>query len=445
MNTTRQYRVPFGEKELIFQVPKHFKVFLAEAGKALALENPHLEVRRALDNPIGSKPIRELSQRGWKVCIVFTDSTRACPDELLISDILKDLEEAGVKREDITLLCGVGMHRPSTSEEKKNKLGERICSNYRVIDHDARNPEGLVELGKTGEGIPASVNKAAVEADILIATGIVEPHQYAGYSGGCKTLAVGAGGEPFIALTHGPAMVEREGTRLGIINGNPFQQAVQEAGVLAGLRFIINAVLDEEKRPVAIAAGDPLGCFSHLVEKARAIYEVAVPRQFDIAVAGVGHPKDVNLYQASRAVSYLFFAPTPVVRDGGVFIMPAPSPEGAGEGIGERRFLETMRRAKDMPALIRELREKGYPPGAQRAFVMAKVLEKTSVIVVGSQTPEIVRDLHMIPASDMDEALLLARRMADKDEPDLLIVPHALLTLPVVKMKTNKTDTGKDG
>lgn len=444
MDVTREYRVPFGDKELSFRAPRDFRVFLAEAGKATPLKYPDLAVRRALDSPIGSVPIRELARRGKKVCIVFTDSTRACPDEMLLRDILKDLEGAGVDREDITLLCGVGMHRASTLEEKRNKLGERICSKYRVIDHDARDPEGLVDLGKTREGIPVSVNRTAAEADLLIATGIVEPHQYAGYSGGYKTLAVGAGGEPFIAMTHGPAMVEREGTRLGVVGGNPFQKAVQEAGARAGLRFVINAVLDEEKRPVAIAAGHPQVCFSHLVEKARAIYEVAVPGQFDIAVAGVGHPKDVNLYQASRAVSYLYFAPTPVVRDGGVFIMPAPSPEGAGEGIGERRFLDTMRRAKDMPTLIGELREKGYPPGAQRAFIMAKVLEKTNVIVVGSLTPDIVRDLHMIPAADMDEALAAARRMVNKNEPDLLVVPHALLTLPVVGMKNNR-DAGKDG
>jgi nickel-dependent lactate racemase len=146
----------------------------------------------------------------------------------------------------------------------------------------------------------------------------------------------------------------------------------------------------------------------------------------------VGYPKDLNLYQATRAVSYLFFAPTPAVRDGGVFILPAPTPEGAGQGLGEQRFLETMRDASDMTSLLAELRKTGYPPGAQRAFVMAKVLEKTHVIVVGSETPEIVRQLKMIPAATMDQAFQIAKDKVGRKDLDVLVVPHALLTLPIV-------------
>ena len=142
------------------------------------------------------------------------------------------------------------------------------------------------------------------------------------------------------------------------------------------MRFILNVVQDDNKRPVAILAGEPEATFVELVRAARELYEVPIPHQFDVAVAGVGYPKDENLYQASRAASYLFFAPTSVVKEGGVFIVPAPTGEGAGAGVGEQRFLETMRQATDMPTLLDDLRRTGYPPGAQRAFVMAKVLEK---------------------------------------------------------------------
>jgi len=299
------------------------------------------------------------------------------------------------------------------------------------VDHDARDPAGLVDLGVTETGIPLSVNKTAYEADLLIATGLVEPHQYAGYSGGRKTLAVGAAGEKMIAYTHGPQMIDQPGTRLGRIEGNPFHEAITEAAQRAGLRFIVNVVLDDEKQVVAVRAGEPQAAFMELVDIARSIYEVPVPQQYDVVVGGAGFPKDVNLYQASRAASYLFFAPTPVVKPGGFIIVPAPCQEGAGEGVGEQRFYETMKRAKDMPSLLEELRRTGYPPGAQRAFIMAKVMEKNPVIIVGSQCPDIVRDVHMIPAATMDEALQL---VMDKlgAELDLLIVPHALLTLPVV-------------
>jgi nickel-dependent lactate racemase len=344
-----------------------------------------------------------------------------------------ELHAAGVSGEAITLLCGIGMHRPSTPEEKVAKLGAAVVARYRVVDNEPQNPAALVDLGTTGSGIPLSVSKIAYEADLLIATGIVEPHQYAGYSGGRKTLAVGAAGEAMIAYTHGPQMIDHPGTRLGRIQGNPFHEAVTEAARRANLRFILNVVQDDHQRPVAILAGEPEATFVELVKAAKELYEVPIPRQFDVAVAGVGYPKDENLYQASRAPSYLFFAPTPVVREGGVFIVPAPTGEGAGDGVGEQRFLDKMREAADMPSLLAELRGTGYPPGAQRAFVMAKVMEKSHVIIVGSETPEVVRQAQMIPAGDMEEAFRIAVDKIGRTDLEVLIVPHALLTLPTVR------------
>jgi nickel-dependent lactate racemase len=141
-------------------------------------------IKEALTNPIGTAPLCDLAHAGSRVCIVFTDITRACPDHLLIPPMLAELEQAGVRDEDITLLCGVGMHRPSTHEEKITKLGAEVVARYRVIDNEPQNPAALVDLGRTPGGVPVLLHRAVVEADLLIATGIVEPHQYAGYSGG---------------------------------------------------------------------------------------------------------------------------------------------------------------------------------------------------------------------------------------------------------------------
>jgi nickel-dependent lactate racemase len=227
-------------------------------------------------------------------------------------------------------------------------------------------------------------------------------------------------------------MVDHPGARLGKIEDNPFHEAIAEAARRAGLRFILNVVLDEQKQPVAILAGEPEATFAKLVKVARKLYEVPVPQQYDVAVAGVGYPKDGNIYQASRAASYLFFAPTSVVKEGGILIVPAPTPEGAGKGVGEQRFLEEMRGAADMSSLLEELRRTGYPPGAQRAFIMAKVMEKAHVIVVGSETPDLVRQIHMIPAEHMDQAFHIATEKMGQNDLDVLIVPHALMTLPIV-------------
>jgi len=432
MKEENSYRVPFGSDTLEFRLPSGMRGTLVRSRQVEPMPDLPAAVTQALSRPLHSPPMRELAMPGNKVCIVFTDATRATPDRLFVPALLHELESAGVRKEAITLLCGTGMHRPTTREERIEKVGESVVDRYRVVDHEARNPAALVDLGKTESGIPVSVNRIAYEADLLIATGIVEPHQYAGYSGGGKTVAIGAGGESFISYTHGPRMVDHPGTRLGRIEGNPFQEAVAEASRRAGLRFIINVVQDDEKRPVAVFAGEPRATFLRLVEEARGVYEVPIAHRYDVAVAGVGFPKDANLYQASRAVSYLHFAPVPVVKEGGVFILPAPTPEGAGQGVGEQRFLEKMAGARDIPSLLDEFRSTGYPPGAQRAYVMAKVMEKTHVIVVGSQTPDIVREVKMTPAGDMDEAFRIAAERMGRTDLDVLIVPHALLTLPVV-------------
>lgn len=434
--TENIYRIPYSKSFLEFSLATGMEVSVAESRQVDPLAEPVEAIQDALGNPIGSARLRQLAQPGDRVCLVFTDSTRSCPDHLLVPALLAELEAAGVKDENITLLCGTGMHRPSTHKEKITKLGAGIVSRYRVLDNEAQNPSALVDLGVTSNGVPVQAHRVAVEADLLIATGIVEPHQYAGYSGGSKTLAIGAAGELLIAHTHGPAFVDHPGTRLGRVDGNPFHEAITEAAQRVGLRFILNVVLDGDKRILRVRAGDPELAFRDLVAFARSVYEVAISGQVDIAIGGVGFPKDSNLYQASRASSNLFFAPIPVVRQGGFLIIPARCEEGAGAGVGEQRFLSAMRDAADVQSILDDARHNGYPPGQQRAFVMAKVLQNACVIIVGSEHPDLVAACKMIPAPSMEHALDLAIRETGKDCA-VLIVPHAMLTLPVIRPEVN--------
>lgn len=426
------YRVPYSKTFLEFSIPPTMRATCLASKTAEPVRDMASAIQTALRQPVGSPPLRELARPGDRVCIVFTDSTRACPDHLLVPALLRELDAIGVRDKDITLLCAIGMHRPSTLSEKIAKLGADLVARYRVIDNEPQNPAALVDLGSTPGGVPVQVHCAAVEADLLIATGIVEPHQYAGYSGGGKTVAVGVAGERLIAYTHGPIYVDDCNTRLGRVDGNPFQAAVIEAARRAGLRFIVNVVLDDNQKILRIAAGHPEMAFQELVAFARSIYEVPVPNQYDIAIGGVGYPKDSNLYQASRAASYLFFAPIPVVRPGGYLIIPARCEDGAGEGVGEQRFLAAMRDAPDIQSILEDARRNGYPPGQQRAFVMAKVLEKVKVIIVGSQCPDVVEACKMIPALTIEQALEISSQDLG-NACEVLIVPHAMLTLPVIQ------------
>ena len=428
------YKIPYSKSVLEFTLPPSMQVTVAVSQPAEPVRDISGAIKEALDHPIGAPPLREIAKPGDRACIVFTDITRASPDHLLVPALLTELEKAGVRDEDITLLCGIGMHRPSTQVEKVTKLGADIVARYRVIDNEPQNPSTLVDLGITPGGVPVLLHRAVIETDLLIATGIVEPHQYAGYSGGRKTVAIGAAGEALIAHTHGPAFVDHPDTRLGQIEGNPFHEAVTEASHRAGLRFILNVVLDDDKQVLRVAAGNPELAFRDLVKFAKSVYEVPIPQQYDIAIGGVGFPKDANLYQASRAPSYLFFAPVPVVRKGGFFIIPARCEEGAGAGVGEQRFLAAMRDAPSIQFILDDARKNGYPPGQQRAFVMAKVLEESNVVIVGSECPDLVTACKMIPAATMDEAIELASAKLGS-ACDVLIVPHAMLTLPVLQQK----------
>ena len=427
------YTLPYSKKELKFDLLPGMRGTVIHSQSMSPLADVPAAVENALAQTINSSPLRELARKGDKVCIVFTDITRACPDHLLIPPMLRELHKAGVHREDITLLCGTGLHRPSTEDEKAAKLGTDVVRDYRVVDNTPQDPANFVDLRRRENEAPMSVNMIAYEADLLISTGIVEPHQYAGYSGGRKTLAIGAGGEKMIAYTHGPAMVDHPGTRLGRIEGNPFHYAITESARRAGLRFILNVVLDEAQKPVAICGGEPEAAFAQLVAVAQKLYTVPVPHEYDVVIGGVGFPKDTNLYQASRAASYIFFAPTPVVKRGGVIITPARCNEGAGRGVGEQRFYGEFRSALNVRALLEKMRREGYQAGAQRAFIMAKVMEVNPVVIVRAEHPEVVKDTKMVPAKTMTDAFEFAVNHIGRPDLDVLIIPHALLTLPHVR------------
>ena len=427
------YTIPYGKTQIQFDLLPGMKGTVIHSQALPPLADVATAIDTTLADPINSAPIHELAHKGDTACIVFTDITRACPDYLLVPPILRELHAAGVHKHDITLLCGTGLHRPSTYEEKVAKLGVEVVEQYHIVDNEPQNPAHLVYLGKTENGTPVSVNKIAYESNLLIATGIIEPHQYAGYSGARKTVAIGAAGEDTIAYTHGPRMIDHPGTRLGLIQGNPFHQAITEAARRAGLRFILNVVVDDENRLIAIYGGEPEATFAKLVSVAQKLYTVPVPHQYDVVVGGVGFPKDSNLYQASRAPSYIFFAPTPVIKKGGVLITPAKCDEGAGKGIGEQRFYKEMQSAPTMSVLLDSMRQRGYQPGAQRAFVMAKVMEVNPVVIVGAEFPEIVKDTKMIPVETMEQALEFAVTHIGKPDLDVLIIPHALLILPFIQ------------
>jgi nickel-dependent lactate racemase len=438
----RMLRVPYGHQELEFMVQPWFDVDVVESSPATPVGDLGAAARASLAAPVGGRRLRDLAAdakrsagaRAPRVVIAVTDLTRACPDDELVPPLLEELNAGGIADADVLIMVGVGLHRPTTDAEKIEKLGEDIVRRVRVTDSNGTDPSMWADLGRIPPyGVPGFTQKVIKDADLVLATGIVEPHQYAGYSGGRKTVAIGCCGEPVITATHGMRFLEDPGVRLGRIDGNPFHETVREIAKRAGLVFCINVVADDRERVVAVASGEPDAVLAELVAKAAAIYTRPIYKQYDIAIAGVGAPKDVNLYQASRAATYLRFAPTPVVREGGSIIVPAKLDEGAGEGAGEQRFLQALESAES-PAAVVEAARRHFEGGAQRAVMVALTLQHCQIVVAASEAPEIVRLAKLRAAVDVEEALDIAYEHIGRPErASVLLVPRAIHTLPVVQ------------
>jgi nickel-dependent lactate racemase len=440
-------------------LPPDWSLTTLEPKPSTPLPDLRAAVEGALARPLSAPRLIDLASPATRVCLVFTDATRACPDHIIVPALLRELDRAHVPDDHITLLCATGLHRPSTHAEKIAKLGEEVVRRYRVIDHDPRHCErglrsnlipGRREIASSHPSIvqrkdaaslrmllamtqpdSIAVNRLLWESDLIIATGVVEPHQYAGYSGGGKTVVIGCGSEETIGLTHGPQFLDQPGVRLGQIDGNPFQQFVRDAAPAIGLKFVVNVVLDGKGAAIAVQAGDPLAVHDALVAVARSVYEVPIDQLYDVVIAPVDPPKDVNLYQASRAATYIGLCATPPIRPSSVIIVAAQCPEGAGQGRGEERFFKALSQATDLQHLLAQYRRDGCQAGEQRAYLLAQVLLKYEVVVAGSLCPQVVEACHLIAASSLDAAIEYARRRIGAAA-QVLYLPHPLQTVTSV-------------
>ena len=416
-----------------------FDIDVLESGTLDAIDDVTAGARDALSRPRGGRRLSDLADAAVArdhdatAVIAVTDLTRACPDAALVPPLLDELNAGGISDDHITVIVAVGLHRATTDDEKREKLGAAVVDRVRVVDSDGRDPAKWADLGSIPPyGVPGFTQKIVKDAHLVIATGIVEPHQYAGWSGGRKTVAIGCCGEPVITATHGMRFLEDPGVRLAKIDRNPFHETVNEIARRAGLAFCLNIVTDDRERVVAIEAGEPDAVFRALVAVGERLYTKPITKQYDIVIAGVGKPKDVNLYQASRAATYLRFAPTPVVREGGAIIIPAQLDEGAGDGAGEQRFLAALENA-DSPAAVVDEARRHFAGGEQRAVMLALTLQHCLVIVAASEAPEVVRLAKLRAAVDVEEALDIAYEHIGRPEhASVLLVRRALHTLPVV-------------
>ena len=370
---------------------------------------PDLEaaVEDALAAPLAAPRLRELARGARSVAVTIPDASRPCPSQAILPPLLRELASAGVPAGAVTVVVGCGLHATTTADERAALAGAATAA--RVRTEDAQGLETpCADLGVTSLGAPVRVARTLAEADLAVTVGVVEPHLYAGFSGGVKGVAIGCAGHETIAWTHRPAFISEPGVTLCALDGNPFQRTLREIAERTPLRWAVNAVMTPDGGVAAVTAGAPAAVQASLAAAHASTWLHDAGEPYDVVVAGVHAPKSDNLYQASRAATYVGLAARPALADGGLLVLCADLPDGAGTGPGEQNFARVLGAAPSAAALVaRGLREP-LGPGGQRAFVVARVLERFRVAVVGAAGPAFLEALGIAAFDCVDAAVAAA-------------------------------------
>ncbi len=347
----------YGTETLRIEVPSDSLIGEFTARPAPSAGRDGELIDAALRNPVRSPRLEQLVRTGSTVAIVVDDNTRPTPTATILPHILSVLHGRGVRRQDVTIVFANGSHRLNTREEQIRILGdERYLREYRISDHDVHDTANLTSLGTTARGTPVRINSWVARADIRILIGLIKPHAFAGYTGGGKSILPGVSSLETIMADHDYHATAHPGSVLGVIEGNLIRTDIEEAAGLLSPCFIVNTVLDEEKRIVGVVAGDMIEAHREGVKLLDAMVRVDVPEVADIVVAGCSHPTSVNLYQSSNALLNCTKTLRPVVRKGGIVILASPCPEGIGDGP----FHELVREAASPEAILERLSRPGF-------------------------------------------------------------------------------------
>lgn len=409
----------FGHTQQIVEVPDQNIMDILLPNQVKLGKTGLEEVLRALNEPIASPKLRDIVKPGETVAIISSDITRPMPTALVMPAVLDELYEAGIKKEDITLVFGLGIHRAHTEEERRKLAGERAWAEIRCVDS---TPEDCVHLGTTKAGTPIDISRAVAEADRRVCLGNIEYHYFAGYSGGGKAIMPGVSNNAAIGKNH--SMMVRDEACAGRLDGNPIREDIEEGAAVCGIDFILNVVLDEHKQVVKAVAGDSVKAHREGCSFLDTFYLKEIPRRSDIVlVSQGGAPKDINLYQTQKALDNAKHA---VKKDGIVILIGS-----CKEGLGEPVFEEWITTCASPHALLERVRT-DFKLGGHKAAAIAMVLEDADVYLVSEMDPDFVRKIHLKPFATAQEALDAAFHKLGPDA-SVLAMPYGGSTLPRVQ------------
>lgn len=413
---TKEFTLPYGKTLVRFKLLEKNVMGTLLPKKVSPSKNEHTLIINALNSPIESPLLSDMVFPKSKVALITSDVTRVVPSHKLIPPIIQQLRLAGVKRENISIIFALGVHRKHTPDEQKRLLSKNIYGQYRVIDH---NIEDCLDMGKTKNGIPVQIFRPVAEADIRVCIGNIEPHYFAGYTGGAKSIMPGVSSRESVSFTH--KLMLLPGSIAGKLEGNPTREAIEEVGEAVGINFILNVILNSKKQIVGVVAGDRIAAHRKGCSYADECFKVPIKQQADVVIVSPGgYPKDISVYQAQKALENAKYA----VKKGGTIILVAECIEGFGDKIFEEWMLEATSFMEPVERLKKE-----FILGGHKAAAIGMLLEKIKVIMVSSLSDKKVKELFFTPAKSVDEAISMSLQEYGQDA-SFLIIPFGGITLP---------------
>lgn len=418
----KEFVLPYGKETLSVQIGEEHLAGVLQAelhhyqppmgGKEL--------VQEALEHPVGTKRLCELAVGKEKIVVISSDHTRPVPSHIIMPLLLAEIRK-GNPDADITILISTGLHRETTREELEAKFGPEIMKNEKILVHNCDDTKNLISLGWLPSGGELVLNRLAVEADLLVAEGFIEPHFFAGFSGGRKSVLPGVAGRQTVMYNHNSGFIAHPCARTGVLEGNPIHNDMLYAARAAGLAFIVNVVIDAAHDPVFAVAGECELAHKKGREFLASRCQVdAVPADIVISTNG-GYPMDQNIYQSVKGMT----AAEATVKENGVIIMLSK----AADGHGGKSFHETFRDEKDLNRMMQAFLDRSPEEtiiDQWQSQIFARVLLKAKVIYVSSCEDSLVEDLHMIPAHSLEEAMRKACEIVGKEDYTVTVIPDGV-------------------
>ncbi len=409
----------YGRSQLAVELPDE-RTTIIQPSHTPGLKDERGALVAALDNPIGARPLREWIEPGERICILFTDITRATPNDRIIPWLLDYLGD--VPPQNITLLNQLGTHRPNTRTELEQLLTPAVVRKYRVLNHEPEDPAALAQVGTTSDGTPALLNRHFLEARARIVTGFIEPHFFAGFSGGPKGIMPGIAGLQTVMSNHGAKNIGHPCSAFGITDGNPIWEEMRDIALRSGPSFLLNVALNEQRQITGVFTGDLIAAHKAGCEFVRNSAMQKFDAPFDIVVTtNSGYPLDQNLYQGVKGMS----AGARVIKPGGTIFLACECREGVPPDCWLDRILRSASSPEEILALL-------ATPGFQRpeqwqAQTQALIQRKARVLLYSSLPDDIVRAAHLTPCHDISAAV---KDLLSSNGARVAALPQGPLTIP---------------